>query len=95
MVPLFYAKVLVKEGFTAVQSDGESLVDMCGDPPFRQALLTKLLKEVPPPPQIDLRHPPPCQQPSHLHPPSQHYHPPLQPQASMTPHLRMRMCHFA
>ena len=49
MVPLFYAKVLVKEGFTAVQSDGESLVDMCADPLFRQTLLTKLLKEVPPP----------------------------------------------
>ena len=55
MVPLFYAKVLVKEGFTAVQSDGESLVDMCEDLAFRRALMDKLLKEVPPPHDSTLR----------------------------------------
>ena len=49
MIPLFYAKVLVAHGFTAVQSDGESLVDMCEDAVFRQSLLAALLKEVPPP----------------------------------------------
>ena len=49
MVPLFFAKVLVRKGYSALQSDGETLVDMCSDPAYRQSILDALLKEVPPP----------------------------------------------
>ena len=49
IAPFFVGKVLIRRGFTALQTDGESLVDMCDYAPYRQSLLDELMKELPPP----------------------------------------------
>ena len=53
IAPLFVGKVLIRRGFTALQTDGESLVDMCDHAPYRQSLLDELMKELPPPHTIE------------------------------------------
>ena len=37
MIPIFYGKILVRSGFTALQSDGETLRDMCEDLAYKDS----------------------------------------------------------